>query len=289
MHLKYYFVIKKEKENKNIIPQIEINFNEVTDITKDLIYDLIFKLNSLFKGKNIKIIEMKKGSLDIAIALNYLIQEGLNNLNIHDITIDTLFQRLNESLNIEISNIKTMIKDNLIIAQKDKTFKPNFVNENLLDLGNEESKDALCQNIKEHLKKENEKLNIFEVSKNITPEDIKSFFNKLFEETKNQQDDLCDIILNNDFQEYLKFFESEFEKAQKNSAFEYNTKFIAYIFRNDDPYRTGKLHCNNLQKKIVFHGTESWAISRILADKFKKAKTHYFGDRIYFTDLLDYA
>ena len=212
------FVHNKEK-NKNskftyreyfkFIPQIDIKFFEITDITKELIDDLIYKLNSLFKGKDIKIIEMKKGSLDIVIALNYLIQEGLNKLNIHDITIDTLFQQLTEILNIETYNIKNMIKDNLIIGQQDKKFKPDFVNENLLDLTKEEFKDILCQNIKDHLEKENEKYNIFEFSKNITPDDIKSFFNKLYEETKNQQDDLYNIILNNDFQEYLQFFESE--------------------------------------------------------------------------------
>ena len=63
----------------------------------------------------------------------------------------------------------------------------------------------------------------------------------------------------------MRFFDTEFEKALKNSIFEYNTKFIAYIYRNDEAYRGGKLHCNNIQKKIVFHGTRSWAISRILA------------------------
>ena len=277
------------REYFKFIPQIDIKFLEITDINKELIDDLIYKLNSLFKGKDIKIIEMKKGSLDIVIALNYLIQEGLNKFNIHDITIDILFQQLTEILNIETYNIKNMIQDNLIICQQDKKYKPDFVNENLLDLTKEESKDILCQNIKDHLEKENEKYNIFEFSKNITPDDIKSFFNKLYEETKNQQDDLYNIILNNDFQEYLQFFESEFEKAQKNSIFEYNTKFIAYIYRNDEAYRTGKLHCNNLHKKIVFHGTKSWAISRILADKFRKANTHFFGEGTYFTDLLDYA
>ena len=142
------FVHNKEK-NKNskftyreyfkFISQIDIKFFEITDITKELIDDLIYKLNSLFKGKDIKIIEMKKGSLDIVIALNYLIQEGLNKFNIHDITIDILFQQLTEILNIETYNIKNMIQDNLIICQQDKKFKPDFVNENLLDLTKEES------------------------------------------------------------------------------------------------------------------------------------------------------
>ena len=276
-------------ESFNFIPQMEIKFSEITEITQELIDDLLSKLKILFNGKDIKIIEMKKGSLDIAIALNYLIQEGLENLNIQNITIDELLEKLNESLNIETKNIKNMIQDNLIIGQQDKKFKPDFVNENLLDLTKEESKELLCQNIKEHFQKDNENFNVFEASKNITPEDIKSFFDKLFVETKNQQNDLCDIILNNSFQEYLKYFESEFEKSLQNSIFEYNTKFIAYIYRDDEKYKSGKLHCNNLQKKILFHGTKSKAISNILAGHFRHANVHIFGKGVYFTDLIDYA
>ena len=277
------------KESFNFIPQIEIKFNEVTDIKKELIDDLLSQLFLLFQGKDVKIVEMKKGSLDIAIALNYLIKEGLVNLNIQDITIDELFKTLGESLNIETKKAKDMIQENLIIGQQDKTYKPDFVNENLLDLTKEDSKDTLCSIIKEQYKKENNEIDIFEVSKNITPEDIKKFFNILFKETKNQQDLLYDIILNNNFQEYLQFFEEEFEKAKQNSIFEYNTKFIAYIYRDDEKYRSKKLRCNNLEKKIVFHGTKSWCISRILAGKFKRANCHIFGEGVYFTDLLDYA
>ena len=194
------------KESFNFIPQIYIKFSQITEITQELIDDLLSKLKLLFNGKDIKIIQMKKGSLDIAIALNYLVQEGLDNLNIHNITIDELLNKLNQSLNVETKNIKNMIQENLIIGQQDKKFKPDFVNENLLDLTKEESKELLYQNIKEHFQKDNEQFNVFEAGKNITPEDIKSFFNKLTEETKHQQDDLCDIILNNNFQEYLQYF-----------------------------------------------------------------------------------
>ena len=276
-------------ESLNFIPQIEIKFSQITEINQELIDDLLSKLKQLFNGKDIKIIEMKKGSLDIAIALNYIIQEGLNNLNIHDITIDELFNKLNKHLNMETKNIKNMIQDNLIIGQKDKKFKPDFVNENLLDLTKEESKELLCQNIKEHFQKKDEQFNVFEAGKNITHEDIKSFFNELIKETKNQQDDLCDIILNNSFQEYLQYFESEFEKSLRNSIFEYKTKFIAYIYRDDEKYKSGKLHCRNLQKKILYHGTKSKAISSILAGHFRHANIHIFGIGVYFTDLIDYA
>ena len=62
------------------------------------------------------------------------------------------------------------------------------------------------------------------------------FYDRLFKETKSQQDELCDIILNNEFQEYLRSFESEFQKALRNSIFEFGTKFIAYIYRKDEKY-----------------------------------------------------
>ena len=234
------------------IPQIEIKFNDIKDITKDLIDNLKLKLNQIFKGKDIKIIEMKKGSLDIAFALNYLIQESLNDINLNNISSDKFLKILNEALNIKAGNIKTMLQDNLVIAQQDKKFKPDFVNKNLLDLTTEESKAKLAKCIKDHYSNNDTQNNIFEIAKNITPTDIKSFFGKLFKETKKQENDLCDIILNNEFQEYLRNFEIEFEKALENSVFEYNTKYIVYIYRNDEKYRAGKLHCNNCQKSLCF-------------------------------------
>ena len=163
------------KEDFNFIPQIEIKFNDVKDITKELIDDIINKLNILFQGKDIKIISMKKGSLDLALALNYLIQESLQNINTNNISSDKLLKILSNSLNLETSNVKDMIQNNLEICQKDQKFKPDFVNQNLMDLTSEESKDKLCQSIKKHFSEKNNKNNIFEMAKNITPDDIKNF------------------------------------------------------------------------------------------------------------------
>ena len=285
-----YFMRKKftYKSSFNFIPQIEIKFNEVKEITQDLIDDLILKLNKIFEGKDIKIIEMKKGSLDIAIALNYIIKEAFNEINLN-ISQEKFLEVLNETLEIKTGNIKNILQDNLVIAQQDKQYKPDFINQNLLDLTTDESKDKLCKTIKEHYSKQDNDNNIFEVAKNITSNDIKTFYENLFKETKTQQDDLCEIILNNDFQEYLRNFEIEFENSLKNSIFEYNTKFVTYIYRNDEIYKRAKLICNNIETKFLFHGARAWNISRILATNFFKAKTHYFGDGIYFTDLLDYA
>ena len=166
----------------------------VSEITKELIDDLNLKLNQLFQGKEVKIIEMKKGSLDIAIALNYLIKDAFNSINMKNISLDKFLETLNDTLNIKTGTIKNMLQDNLIIGQQDKQFKPDFVNQNLLDLTTEESKHKLSQSIKTHYSKNDEQNNIFEIAQNITPEDIKAFYDKLFKDTKDQQDDLYEII-----------------------------------------------------------------------------------------------
>ena len=114
----------------SFIPQIEIKFNDVKDITKDLIDDLILKLNQMFEGKDIKIVEMKKGSLDLAIALNYLIQEAFNDINLNNISSDKFLEILNQTLNIKTGNIKNILQDNLVNAQQDKQFKSDFINQN---------------------------------------------------------------------------------------------------------------------------------------------------------------
>lgn len=98
------------KEEFNFIPQIEIKFNGVTEITKELIDDLNLKLNQLFQGKEVKIIEMKKGSLDIAIALNYLIKDAFNSVNMQNISLDKFLETLNDTLNIKTGTIKICFK-----------------------------------------------------------------------------------------------------------------------------------------------------------------------------------
>ena len=94
---------------------------------------------------------------------------------------------------------------------------------------------------------------------------------------------------NNELQNYLQIFDEQFEEALKNSIFEYNTKYIAYIYRYDEKYNSGKSACNNIKTKILFHGTNSCCISKILTSQFKDAGVAIFGPGVYFSDLLDYT
>ena len=65
------------KENYDFIPQIKLKFNDVKKIDQEIIDSLINECKKLLNEKDVKIIEIKKGSLSIVIALNYLIQDKL--------------------------------------------------------------------------------------------------------------------------------------------------------------------------------------------------------------------
>jgi hypothetical protein len=137
------FPIIKEYKDKSkciyesdfkFIPQIILKFNDVEEIDKEILVSLKEKVNEIFKDKDVAIIGVKKGSLSVCIALNYLIQEKLENMNIENKAFDEIIKDLNNCLGLEAKSIKDILKNKLSIAQKDKQFKPDFAEENLFDL-----------------------------------------------------------------------------------------------------------------------------------------------------------
>ena len=277
------------ESNSYFIPQIDLKFNDVNKIDKDIINSLRENLMKIFKGKDVKIIEIKKGSLSACIALNYLIKEKLEKINMEDKTAKEIIKEFNKSLGIETKNVKEMLINNLSIAQKDKEFKPDFATEKLYDL--ESNPDELLKCIVKN-KNSNDDVNIYEVSKTITKNDIKNFFDLACDKTKEIQENVCEeefVDSMDEIDNYLQLFEDNYEEALKESIFEYNTKNIYYIYRNDEDYNSGQLRCRNITKKILFHGTNSYCISRILKSHFKKSDIHAFGPGFYFSDSLDYT
>jgi hypothetical protein len=203
------------KSSYNFIPQINLKFNDVKIIDKEIIDSLYENVNKIFKGKDVKIIEIRKGSLSIILALNYLIKENLEKINKDK--ADDILSELNKYLKIECKDIKTILLNNLIITQKDKKYKPDFATQNLCDLESEFSKDELVKLIRNN-KNNNNDTNIYEISKSISRDDIKKFFDSLYIETKKTQENLYDSILKDIYYEldnYLKIFEEQFEEALK--------------------------------------------------------------------------
>ena len=160
------------KSEYNFIPQIKLKFNNVKVIDKEIIDSLINKCKEIFKDKNVNIIEIKKGSLSIVLALNYLIKEQLETMNLDNNNGLDILEQLNNNLGIETKNIKNILKDNLSIAQKDREFKPDFVTENLYDL--QSSREELVKCITKN-KNNDCDVNIYEISKAISADDTKIF------------------------------------------------------------------------------------------------------------------
>jgi hypothetical protein len=88
--------------------------------------------------------------------------------------------------------------------------------------------------------------------------------------------------------EYTKNFEQEFEKAKKNSIFEYSIISLTIIEREDiNKFESNREKCQNRVDRILFHGTSYYSISKILTDLFKKANCQQHGKGVYFTEDLD--
>ena len=92
------------------------------------------------------------------------------------------------------------------------------------------------------------------------------------------------------YTQYINSFEKEFENSKKNSIFEFSIISLVIIEReNLWKFEEERRKCPNRVDKILYHGTRVEPISSILTEYFKKAKVHYYGEGVYFTDSLDYC
>jgi hypothetical protein len=134
---------------------------------------------------------------------------------------------------------------------------------------------------------DNNDINIYEASRNISLEDINNFFLNLALSAEEFEKNQSKIIQNLD--EYNQVFDVEIEKALINSIFEYKIINIFVVDKDNENYKIEKSKCLNTKVRILFHGTKLDAITGILSTQFHNAKMHIFGIGTYFTDQLDYA
>ena len=76
----------------------------------------------------------------------------------------------------------------------------------------------------------------------------------MYNKTKKTRENLYDNILskiNSELDDYLNVFYEQLEEALKKSIFEYNTKYIAYIYRRDEQYNKDQKRCKNIEKKNI--------------------------------------
>ena len=120
-----------EEDNMKYIPQIELNFDKVNQIKKNIISDLRDEIEKLINKKEFSIIKIRKGSIHAILTLQYIIKDN-------SISIGKLSNEFSEAVNKEIQRITSLLENYQFISLG--STKPDFINNNIIDITNEEIK-----------------------------------------------------------------------------------------------------------------------------------------------------
>ena len=268
-------------DNLKYIPQIEMKFYNIKTIEKDILPKLKKELQNIIKKKDFSIIELRKGSLTAVLTLQYIIQDEL--FKQKDLNSTKLSDDFSININKEIENISSKIKESKFVCLG--TVKPDYTDTNIINITEEKNRKNLNEQILNI--KDNNDINIYEASKNISMEELKNFYKNISlkaEELENNQN-----IIISKLDEFNNVFDNDIEQALKNSIFEYKIINIFVVEKENKGYQNSKQNCPDKIIKVLFHGTKIDSITGILSTEFRDAKTHIFGKGVYFTDVLDYA
>ena len=278
-------------EDLKYLPQIELKFNEVNKITSDIIDDLKMEIENILNENNFSIIEIKKGSLTVLLVLQFLIFKELQVLKknkIKEFDPISFSNKFSEKIKFEVQKIAKILGESDFI-----TFgkaKPNNVEVNIIEVNKEIVKKAVNEkekNLETQSSISESNSNLYELSKNISIDDLTQFYSNL---TKNaEKQELNQKKLIDKLDEFNKIVDITIEKAIKESIFEYKINNIYLVDRDVENYNKEKEKCPNKIELILFHGTAIDCGKSILASQFRDSKSHFFGIGAYFTDMLDYA
>ncbi len=273
----------------NFIPQLEINFDDNIEITKEMVFEFKKELEEIFEDKNFSIIEVNKGSIHFFVSLQFIFKKCLT---IND-NLKTIFEKIKDRLSKYAENIKKKFfcfyrkeTDSVDKFVKDK--KANSVNEFVKDINSLDSKEIIGISMsKLNGKKLDEKTNFYEASKAFTVNDFNELIDCLSKEDLVKQE--CEQLIKN-YGEYYDIFEREFEKALAFSIFEYQLVKIYTVDRDDsEKFKAYKTKCPNVEEKLLFHGTKEDHIVSILKTfiNIDRNKTYKLGKGFYLSDLFE--
>ena len=176
-------------------------------------------------------------------------------------------------------------KINLIIS----ILKNSDINAKFIE--NQELKDDIKNEIKELLKKI-EGMNVITFSKyldeSINKSQIEQIKNLLYPYHLEEIEDIKNRL--GQFDEEVKKFEEEFERAKRESIFEFSVTSIIIMERDDLLlFEKERENCPNREDRMLYHGTSPKPIAEILTNFFKIGRCNQHGRGIYFTDQLDYC
>ena len=151
-----------------------------------------------------------------------------------------------------------------------------------------------CNNIKEDILKILKKIkggNIINFSNYvddlISEADINKYLiSQLDENDKNEINYIRNCL--GKYVEYVKQFEQEFERAKRESVFEYSIISLEIIEREDlINFEKNRKKYKNKVDRVLFHGTTYESIANILTDLFRKSSCIQHGKGVYFTEDID--
>ena len=140
------------------------------------------------------------------------------------------------------------------------------------------------------LKNCSQNVDLLQSASTISDEDFDSILsecmNNITDELVCQEINHKKYILNKN-EEFNAEIESILKEAKEKSILEFSVAGMSMIVRDDKDYKQRKNKCNNMVTKYLFHGTSANSSSLITTSNFMNAKTAFFGEGIYMTDMLD--
>jgi surface protein len=130
-----------KNEDLKFFPQVEIKFNNVNNITKEMTENIRVEIRKLLNEDNFSIIEIKKGSLIIILSLQFIIFNGMKKqkkLNL-EFNFEEFANNLSDNVKEEVLKISSVLKNHEFISLG--TVKPDYVDEDIIDITDENNRD----------------------------------------------------------------------------------------------------------------------------------------------------
>ena len=127
------YIIKNEE--LKYLPQIEIKFNKINNINKEFISEFKEEIKNIINNDNFSIIEIKKGSLTVILALQFLILIELgkyNNKEQNKFNIEQFSENFTIKIRKEVQKLCEILIKNVFISLG--AVKPTYANPNIIDI-----------------------------------------------------------------------------------------------------------------------------------------------------------
>ena len=225
------------------------------------------------------------------------IKDFIKEYNYNNYNTIIVYKKVNSKCSKKDEEISGLIK---LCLLKEISFKLNNNNINKLPLIQNlkninikyinNSKEEI-KNVLSLIKKSNNIINFSDyIDETINIKQINELINFLDSDNiKIINDSKLNLLKYND---ELKFFNKEFEKAKKESIFEFSINSLVINEREDyNKFKQERENCPNRIDRLLFHPTSINPIPYILTGMFKRAEKSHFqhGKGVYFTDFLDYC